>query len=158
MQQKKSVAIVTALSLVLFFGAGFAFAGGAGCSKAAAQHAGTAANGTGCNKSADTANAEGKPCCSRMATEQALAALKVAAEESGSPKAMEAVEAAELAVKKAQDTTGCAKSRAAAEEAAMVAMKNAAEVAGCPKAKAAVETALVAYNNEHSSEAAPDTH
>lgn len=148
--QKKTVVIVTGLSLVLFLGAGFALAGGAGCNKSAA----TAGNGTGCNKSA----AEGKPCCSRMATEQALAALKTAAEESGSAKAVEAVQAAELAVKKAQDTTGCAGSRAAAEEAAMVALKTAAETAGCAKAKAAVETALVAYNTEHPAEAQPATH
>jgi len=151
--QKKSVVVAAVLGLVLVLGASAAFAGGAGCNKAAHS----ASHGTPCGQSASQ-TADGKPCCSRMAMDQAVVALKTAAEASGSAEAIQAVQAAEVAVKKAQETTGCVRSKAEAEEAAMAALKNAAELAGSPKAKSAVDAVLVAYNDEHDAEAQPVEH
>ena len=139
---KKSLIVVAALSLLSLLAANVVFAGGAGCNKAAAQQAAHAAGHA-------AGAADGKPCCSRMAMDRAVVALRSAAAESGSAEAIEAMQAAEVAVKKAQDSTGCVKSKAAAEEAALAALKRAAELAGSAKAKSAVDTALVAYNDEH---------
>jgi hypothetical protein len=144
---RKKTAVLLAFSVIVALVAGTSAFAGSGCSKSAAKQAAqTAGAHPDCCGAAATA--EGQPCCPRMATEQALVALKTAASESGCSKAQAAVETAELAVKKAEQTTGCSKSKAAAEQAAMVALKDAAEATGCDKAKAAVETALVAYNEQ----------
>jgi hypothetical protein len=136
MRQKRSVVVLVALSLIMFMAAGTgALAGGEGCSKSAAKAAKTAdaSAGTGCSKTAaQTASAEGKPCCTKMAVEQALLALKTAANDSGCGTAAAAVEAAQVAVKQAEQTTGCSKSKAAAQEAAMVALQEAAEATRLP--------------------------
>ena len=153
--RKKSPIVAAALSLLLVLGATATFAGGAGCNKSAAKQATHAAHP--CGQSASE-TAEGKPCCSRMAMDQAVVALRTAAEESRSTEAIEAVQAAEIAIKKAQETTGCVKSKAAAEEAALAALKRAADLAGSAQAQSAVDAALVAYNDEHDSAARPSEH
>jgi len=157
---RKNSAVLLAFLMIFVVAASTSAFAGSGCSKTDAKQASkTASGGSGCSKTAaeaTTASADGKPCCSKMATEDALAALKTASEESENDKAKAAVQTAELAVQKAEQTTGCSKSKGEAQEAAMVALKEAAEAIGCDKAKAAVETALVAYNAEQETEEQKD--